>query len=53
MADKNDKILIPVEENSKGIKTITIYLNEYEIIETGITEVNGKLVNYAKYKILN
>lgn len=50
------KISIPVEVSAKGLKTFTVDLDEYEVIETGTKEkeVNGKTrpVAYMKFKLI-
>ena len=44
-------ILIPVEITPKGVKSITFYLDEFELSETG-TKQKGKLpVAYHKYRL--
>jgi len=50
------KLTIPIEVSAKGLKTFTIDLDEYEMIETGTKEkeVDGKLrpVAFMTFKLI-
>lgn len=57
MSDDNKTTLsLPVEVSVKGVKTITLDLDEYELIETGTKEKQkGNLkvpVAYYKFKLI-
>lgn len=49
---KQQTLQVPIEVTARGLKTITIDHDEFEIIETGTKEKNGKVVYYTKYKII-
>lgn len=51
---KNDKITITLEVTPKGIKTFTLYLDDFELVETGSKIKDGKEnkpVLYHKYRV--
>lgn len=55
MSDTN-KLAIPIEVSNKGLKTFTLDLDEYEVIETGTKEkeIDGKKrpVAYMIFKVI-
>lgn len=43
-------ITLPIQVNAKGLKTLTLDLDEWEIVETGTKDKNGKAVQYMTFK---
>lgn len=47
-------VVLPIELNAKKtLKTITIDLDEFEMVETGTKVKNNKPVQYYKFRLLD